>query len=98
MSLSRSSKKSIKARIGENSWEYSDLNFDGYDPENEEKFGRILIDDSFDLAILHLFECLFEFKQFYQNFVEIRKILSKNFLKLMTYIREKHNSRVFLKN
>lgn len=86
MSLGRLSKKCTKTSIEEELCELSDLKFDGYDPENEEKFGRILIDDYFDLDILHLFECLFEFKQFYQNFAETRNIFSKNFQKINHFV------------
>lgn len=57
--------------------EYEALKSEGYHPDNEENFGRILIDDSFNLQILHLFDCLFEFNRFYQKFAQIRKILSK---------------------
>ncbi|RMZ98030.1 GRAM domain-containing 1C isoform X2 [Brachionus plicatilis] len=79
MSIRSSSQKKVKAKNHLNTiCEYKHLKSNGYDPDDENKFGRVLINDSFDLPILYLFECLFEYNRFYQEYTKLIDIFNFN--------------------
>ena len=48
-----------------------------YDPKNEERFGRIFMNETFDLPLQEVFDCIFEYKRFHDEFMKRRNILSK---------------------
>ncbi|CAF0876149.1 unnamed protein product [Brachionus calyciflorus] len=78
MSLRKSTKKSKVIKnchlINEVVLDKSDVL--NYDPNNGEKYGKVYMNETFDLKLDKLFECLFEYKQFYEEFAKRRKIFN----------------------